>query len=179
MLVLRGVVALLFGVLAMAWPGLTLLWLVVIFSVYALFAGVSAVIAAWRQRQTEARWWLVLILGLCSIGAGLLAMFMPGVTALFLILLMGVNAIVTGAFDIAVALRLRKQIRGEWLLVLVGLISIAFGLLVVVHPAAGALALVWLISLYAVVTGAMLLMLGLKARRWARRATSGGLPAHS
>jgi uncharacterized membrane protein HdeD (DUF308 family) len=98
-------------------------------------------------------------------------------TALVLVLLMGANAVVTGILDIAVAIRLRKVIHGEWLLVLAGIVSVIFGILVFLFPGAGALAMVWLISVYAVVTGILLLMAAFRARSYGRHGHEGGTPA--
>jgi uncharacterized membrane protein HdeD (DUF308 family) len=165
MWMLRGAIAILFGVLALAMPGLTLLLLVGLFAAYALLSGAVSIAAAVRGRSVDTRWWLLLLLGLVSIAAGIGAIAYPGLTALFLVLLMGANALVTGVLDIALAVRLRSAHRGTWLLVLCGIVSIVFGVFVFAFPGAGALALVWLISLYAVVTGALLLALGLQARR--------------
>lgn len=113
-------------------------------------------------------WWLILLLGLVSIGAGVIAILHPGITALFLVLVMGANALITGVLEIVAAIRLRKEIRGEWLLILTGIVSIAIGALVFLFPGAGALALVWLISFYAAFTGALLLALAFRARSWAK-----------
>lgn len=158
----------LFGVLAVMWPGLTLLWLVALFAVYALVGGAVSVAAAVRNRSSDEDWWLILMLGMVGIGAGIVAMLNPNLTALVLVLIMGANALVTGILDIAVAIRLRKFIRDEWLLILAGIASIVFGVLVFLFPGAGALALVWLVSLYAVVTGALFLMLAFRLRGWMR-----------
>src|SRR5258705_402988 len=108
MLALRGAIALAFGILALAWPGLTLLWLVALFAVYALLVGVVSLVGAIRNRRSAEDWWLVLLLGLVSAGAGVIAVLHPDLTALVLVLLMGANALVTGILDIAVAIRLRK-----------------------------------------------------------------------
>jgi uncharacterized membrane protein HdeD (DUF308 family) len=168
MLALRGAIALLFGVLAVLWPGLTLLWLVALFAAYALLSGVVSVIGAVRNRQSDEKWWLILLLGLVSIGAGVIAIVYPDLTALLLVLVMGANALVMGVLDIAIAIRLRRAIQGEWLLILSGILSVVFGVLVFLFPGAGALALVWLISTYAIVTGILLLALAFRARSWAR-----------
>ena len=113
MLALNGIAALLFGVLSLIWPGITLLTLVVLFAAWAMFSGVMATVAAVRNRNADRAWWLVLILGLVSIAAGVVAVFYPGVTALFLVLLMGVNALASGVLNIALGVRLRKVIQGE------------------------------------------------------------------
>ena len=181
MLALRGVIALLFGILALMWPGITLLWLVFLFAAYALLTGVVSVAGAVTNRKADKQWWMILLLGLVGIAAGLLAVIYPGLTALALVLLMGANAVVTGVLDIAVAVRLRKAIRNEWLLILTGVVSIVFGVLVLLFPGAGALALVWLISTYAIFTGILLLALAFRAQVWAKKSTrsasySGGQP---
>jgi uncharacterized membrane protein HdeD (DUF308 family) len=168
MLLLRGVIAILFGVLAIVVPDLTLLLLVALFAAYALLSGGVAIVAAVRSRGADSKWWLPLLLGLVSVAAGICAVVYPALTALVLVLLMGANAFLTGVFDIAIAIRLRRVLRGHWLLVLTGIVSILFGVLVFAFPGAGALALVWLISLYAVVTGVLLLVLGLRTRRAAQ-----------
>jgi uncharacterized membrane protein HdeD (DUF308 family) len=173
MLAIRGAIAILFGILALIWPGLTLLWLVILFAAYAFVSGGAAVYGAWKHRARDDNWWLILLLGLVSLGAGVIAVFHPGLTALVLVLLMGANALATGVLDIAIAIRLRKVIEGEWLLILAGLLSVAFGVLVFLFPGAGALALVWLISLYAMATGILLLVLAFRARAWIRASTGG------
>ena len=181
MFALRGALALLFGILALAWPGLTLLWLVALFAAFALLSGGVSVVAAIRNRKTEDHWWLALVLGLVSLGAGVIAIIHPDLTALVLVLLMGANAIVTGILDISMAARLRKAaFRGKGLLILAGLVSLAFGILVFLFPGAGALALVWMISFYAVLSGILLLAAAWRARK-AERAeydhVQGGVPA--
>jgi uncharacterized membrane protein HdeD (DUF308 family) len=164
MFALRGALALLFGILALLWPGLTLLVLVALFAAYAILGGVVSLVAAVKNRSSDKGWWLILLFGLISVGAGVLAIFYPGLTALALVLVMGVNALFTGALEIAVAIRLRQVLQREWLLILSGIASIVFGVLVVLFPGAGALAMVWLISFYAVLTGVLLLALAFKLR---------------
>jgi uncharacterized membrane protein HdeD (DUF308 family) len=164
MLALRGVAAILFGVLAILWPNLTLLVLVAFFAVYAFITAAASIYAAVQNRRTDKGWWLVLLIGVVAFAAGVLSIVYPAVTALVLVLLMGANALVTGVLDIAIALRLRKTIRNEWLLVLAGIVSVVFGVLVMAFPGAGALAMVWIVSFYAVLTGVLLLALALRMR---------------
>lgn len=170
MLMLRGVVAIAFGVLAVLWPGLTLIALAGLFAAYALLGGIVSIATALRIRRAESRWWLPLLLGVISVAAGIYAVVAPAVTALVLVLLMAVNAILTGALDIAMAVRLRRAVRGHWLQLLGGVMSILFGVLVIAAPGAGALALVWLVSLYAILTGVLLCGLGWRMLRAARHA---------
>jgi uncharacterized membrane protein HdeD (DUF308 family) len=175
MLMLRGTLAIVFGLAAALVPGLTLLLLVGMFAAYALLSGVSSIALAVRSRRGGGRWWLLLLLGLVSLAAAVLAVVYPGMTTLVLVLVIGINALFTGVLDVALAIRLRASLRGHWMMVASGVLSILFGALVVAMPQAGALALVWLISLHAIVTGALLLGLGLRARR----AASGGAPRSS
>jgi uncharacterized membrane protein HdeD (DUF308 family) len=166
MLALRGAAALLFGILALIWPGITLLVLVALFAAYALISGGVSVVAAVRNRHTDKGWWLILLLGIVSLAAAVIAILNPGITIFVLVLLMGANALVTGILDIVVAIRLRKKIEREWLLALAGAISILFGVLVFLFPAAGALAMVFMVSFYAIFTGILLLTLAFRARKW-------------
>lgn len=163
-LALRGAIAILFGVLALFWPGLTLLGLVALFAAYALIGGAISVVGAARNRKKDDDWWWPFLLGLVSIGAGVIAVVHPGLTVLVLVLLIGANALITGVLDIVAAIRLRRTMRNEWLLALSGVASVLFGILVFLFPQAGALAVIWLISLYALITGALLLALGFRMR---------------
>ena len=171
-LALQGVLALTFGILAVLWPGATLLVLVALFAAWMLISGAAATYASLKNRRSDKAWWLVLLLGLVSFAAGVIAVFNPGMTILVLVLLMGANALITGVLQIVIAVRLRKTIEREWLLALAGIVSIVFGVLVLVFPAAGALAMVWLVSFYAVFTGTLLLILALRARKWSAQPRS-------
>jgi uncharacterized membrane protein HdeD (DUF308 family) len=162
-LVLRGLAAVVFGVLAFVWPGITLLALVFLFGAYAITDGVFAIVAGLRGREQE-RWWLLLIVGILSVIAGLLAFALPGMTAFVLLILIAARAIVTGVFEIVAAIQMRKYITGEWLLALGGVLSFLFGVLLLLNPAAGALAVVWIIGVYAIALGVLQLILGLKLR---------------
>jgi uncharacterized membrane protein HdeD (DUF308 family) len=163
-LAIRGAAALIFGILAIAWPDITLLVLVAFFAAYAFITGVVYIVGAVRGRQSDKGWWMLLLLGLVAIAAGAIAVFNPAITALVLVLLMGANALVTGILDLAIAIRLRKEIRNEWMLILTGIVSIVFGVLVFLFPGAGALAMVWMVSFYAVLTGVLLLTLAFRLR---------------
>lgn len=169
-MMLRGVAALLFGGLALWWPGLTLVWLVAMFAVFALFTGAASIVTAFTRRRADRQWWLPLLLGVVSVAAGIAALVYPGLTTLVLVMVIGANAIVTGALDIAIAMRLRRVLRGGWLMALSGIVSVLFGVLVFAFPGAGALAMVWFVSFYALATGALLLGLGWRARRAAHEA---------
>lgn len=175
-LALRGAIALVFGVLALVWPGLTLLWLVALFAAYALLGGGVSIVGAVKNREEDG-WWLWLLLGLVSVGAGVIAILHPDLTALVLVLMMGANAIVTGILEIAIAVRQREVIQREWLLILAGIVSIAFGVLVFLFPAAGALAMVWMIGVWAIASGVLLLMAAYRVRKSAEPGYRGGMGA--
>jgi uncharacterized membrane protein HdeD (DUF308 family) len=178
MLALEGMLALLFGVLALLVPGATLIVLVALFAAWALIGGVGSLIAAVKHRETDRNWWLVLLLGIVSIAAGAIAIFKPDITILVLVLIMGANAFAHGVLEIVMAIKLRKTIEREWLLVLTGVVSVIFGVLVFLFPTAGALTMVYLISLYAIVTGVMLLTLAFRARKWQSGPTSSATGTH-
>ncbi len=164
LLLLRGVAAILFGVLAWVLPGASLAALVLVFGAYALVDGVLGVWVALQSRKENDHWWLLLLVGLLGIGAGVLTFAVPGLTALVLLFYIAVWAIATGVLEIATAIRLRKEIQGEWLLILGGLLSVVFGVLLVAQPGAGALALLWLIGIYAIFFGVLLVLLAFKVR---------------
>lgn len=171
---LRGVAALLFGLLTVWYPGLTLAVLVLLFGVYALLDGILTVIAAIANRREEPHWVALLIAGLVGIVIGVLTFIAPGITATVLLYYIAVWAIVAGAAQIAAAIRLRKVIQGEWLLALVGVLSIALGIVLIIRPIAGALAVVVWIGAYAVVVGIAFLALAFRLRAWGRSGRSYG-----
>lgn len=165
LVVLRGVCAVLFGVMAFAWPGLTLLVLVTLYGVYAAMDGGFAIAAAIRGGTPAPRWWLVLV-GIVSFGAAVAAFAYPGMTALLLVMFIGAWAVTCGIFEIIGAIQIRKEIEGEWMLIVHGLLSVLFGLVLLVSPGQGAIALVWLIAMYAMFAGVLLILLGLRLRRY-------------
>jgi len=164
-LVLRGIAALTFGVLAFAWPGISLQALVLLFGAYALVDGILSVAAAIRGRGVTENWGLFLLQGLLGIGLGVLTWLAPGATAVAILLYIAAWALVTGVLEIVAAIHLRREIEGEFWLGLSGLLSIAFGMLVLAFPTAGALGLIWLIGSYAIVFGVSLIALGFRVRR--------------
>jgi uncharacterized membrane protein HdeD (DUF308 family) len=181
MLTVRGVAAIVFGVLTFVAPGASLFALVVLFGAYALVNGAFAIGAAARGRAAERRWGAIVFDGIASMAFGALALAWPGITALALLYVIAAWAVVTGAAQIVTAIRLRKQIKGEWLLALGGALSIAFGVLLILAPVAGALAVTLWIGAYAVVFGAVQIWLSLRLRGWGRRTQrplpTGGVPA--
>lgn len=169
-LVLRGLAAIAFGVLAFLWPHITVTALVFLWGAYALVDGVFAIAAGVRTHGESKRWWVLLLGGLLSVAAGVLAFVIPGITALVLLILIAAWAIVTGAFEIGAAIQLRKYITGEWLLALAGAASVLFGFALLINPNAGAIAVVWLIGVYAILFGLLLVALGFKLKGLVGRA---------
>jgi uncharacterized membrane protein HdeD (DUF308 family) len=158
--VLRGVVAILFGILAFMRPGITLEALVLLFAFWALFDGVFALISSIGAAEAREPWWPLVLIGLLGIAAGVLALRWPGITALALLFIIAYWSIFRGILEIVAAVRLRDLIPGEWRLVFGGLASVVFGALLVIYPGAGILAVIWLIGIYAVIFGIAFLMLG-------------------
>jgi uncharacterized membrane protein HdeD (DUF308 family) len=169
-MVLRGLAAILFGVLAFVWPGITLTVLVFLWGAYALIDGVVAIAGGIKSHGEFKRWWVLLIEGILSVIAGVVAFILPGITALILLILIGAWAIVTGVFEIAAAIQMRKYITGEWLLILAGIASILFGVALLINPSVGALAVVWIIGAYSIVFGALMMGLGFKLKSLASSA---------
>jgi uncharacterized membrane protein HdeD (DUF308 family) len=161
---LRGLVAVLFGIAAFVWPGITLWALVAIFGAYALVDGIFAVIEAFRRDVVGERWWALLFEGFVGIAIGILTFVWPRLTAMGLLYLIAFWAIVTGVFEVITAIRLRHEIRGEWMMALIGILSVAFGFLLVAFPLTGALSVVLIIGAYAVAIGALMIALGFKLR---------------
>ncbi|ACY98913.1 MULTISPECIES: HdeD family acid-resistance protein [Thermomonospora] len=168
----RGAVAILFGLMAWIWPAITVWALVLLFGAYALVDGAFALAAAFRARAGQSRLWLA-VTGAVGVLAGLLAFIWPGVTALVLLMLIAAWAVVTGVLEIVAAVTLRKELRGEWWYVIGGAVSVLFGLLLFVWPVSGALAVVWLIGLFAIVYGIALIAASLRIKRLGDALSSG------
>ena len=165
LLLVRGIAAVLFGIAAFAWPGLTIAMLVLLFGTWMLVDGVFGVVDSIRYRDQIPNWGLWLLDGILGMVVGAVALFMPGAAAVALLMLVAAWAIVGGVLRIVAAIQLRKRIEGEWLLGLSGALSIMFGVLLVVVPAAGILSLVWLIAAWAIVFGIVLAVLAFRLRR--------------
>lgn len=165
--ILRGLLAVALALLIFFMPGMALLTFVYAFGIYAVAEGISNIVAAAsRTRERQAPWWALVLAGLVSIGAGMLAFFLPDLTAVALLYIIAGWAAVSGVLHLVAAIRLRKQISGEWLMVLSGVLSIVFGVLIAIYPGAGALAMILWIGAYAFVFGMLQIMLGFRIRRW-------------
>jgi len=156
LVLLRGIVSVLFGIVAFIWPGLTLFTLVLFYGAFALVDGVIALASAFGKEKAAPTWWLILV-GIAGIGAGVITFLWPGLTAIVLVIFIGAWALVHGIFEIIGD--------NEWWLILAGIVSVLFGLLVLIAPGPGALGLIWAIAAYAIVFGILLIGLSLRLRK--------------
>lgn len=182
-LMVRGLAAILFGILTFAMPGMSLLVLIMLWAAYAIVDGVFALVLALRRTRTGKHWGWLMFEGVAGIAAGVVAVLWPGITAMALLFVIAAWAILTGIAEIAAAIRLRRHLHGEWVLVLSGVLSLAFGVVLFAYPGAGALAVLWMIGAYAIAFGVLLLGLGWRLHGW-RRGTEhpgahGGLPSRA
>ena len=163
---IRGLAAILFGILAFAAPGTTLLAIATIFGIYAIVDGALDLVFAWRRAHEGRRWGWLVFEGLVGIGAGIVALAWTELTAMALLTVIAVWAIITGVAELAAAFRLRRHIQGEWMLATGGVLSIIFGVLLLLFPGAGVLVLLSLIGAYALVFGVLLVALAFRLRAW-------------
>jgi uncharacterized membrane protein HdeD (DUF308 family) len=180
-LVIRGLAGIAFGILTFAWPGITLVALVFLFAGYSLVDGVMNIVSAVRAIEKHDRWGILVLEGIVGIGATAITVVWPAITALALVYVIAAWAVVTGCFEIAAAIRLRRVISGEWLLVLSGALSLVFGILLVISPIAGALVIALWVGVYALIFGVIMVALGLRLRSWGRSVMASGhipAPAH-
>lgn len=173
-LVLRGVAAIIFGVLAWFWPDITLVTLVIFFGAYLLVDGVSNLVTAARGEVRDSRW-VVAIMGIVEIVIALLAFLLPGLTALSLVFLIAAWALTTGAIAILAAYYLRRELENEWVLVVTGILLLLFGIYLAIFPGAGAISLILLIGADAVAYGILSLALALRLRRWLQQRVAPGV----
>lgn len=171
-LVIRGVMAIALGVFAFVSPQQTIAALVLVFGAIAVVDGILAVATSIAGHRLTPYWWVLLLQGLLGIGVGVLTLFNPAITAAALLIYIAVWAIGIGALQVIVAVRLRRDISGEWLLALGGIAGVAFGMMLIRNPAAGALAVLWLIGSYGLVWGVMQLLSGFDVRRLHKQASS-------
>jgi uncharacterized membrane protein HdeD (DUF308 family) len=174
LLLLRGIASILFGIAAFIWPGLTVLALTLLYGAFALADGVLSLGAAVMGggNRSVPTWWLVLI-GLLGIAAGIVAFLWPGLTAFALVIMIGAWAVTIGVLEIIGALWMRHEIEDEWMLIAAGLLSLLFGLAVLLRPGAGAVALAWAIGAFAILSGLLLVGFALRLRRHLPAATAG------
>lgn len=162
---LRGVAAIVLGIMAFAWPALTLAVLVTLFGAYVFADGIFGLIDAIRYRDRLKRIWPLVLESILGIVVGVLTLFWPGVTALVLLMFIAAWAVVGGLLRIVLAFQIRKEITGEWILILGGVMSILFGGLLVAVPQVGLITLVWIIGIYAILFGVLFMVLGFRLRK--------------
>jgi uncharacterized membrane protein HdeD (DUF308 family) len=162
--VIRGIAAIVFGIIAFVYPGLTIAMLVLFFGAWVLIDGIFRIIGAFGHRASDPDWGWQLVIGIVGIIVGLLTFHAPQVTALALIIYIAAWALMIGATEIALAIKMRREIKGEWFLILMGLASIVFAVLLLWNPVAGAAAVIWLIAWYAVVLGILAIFFGFRLK---------------
>lgn len=175
---LRGLVAVLFGIVLFVWPGVTLDVLVKAFAVYAFVEGAVVVFGSLRYRREVSDWPTLVLLGLFSTLVGIFMFAKPELTELAFLYLVAARALVVGVLDVGVGVQVRRDVRDEWLVLLSGVGSILFGLIVFARPAEGAVALVWLVSLYAVVHGGLMMAFAFRAKALAHEASRHASETH-
>lgn len=173
LLLLRGILALLFGLGAFVVPGLTLASLVLLFAAFAFADGVVEVYHALRIRSHSENWWLLLLEGLLGIAFGVITFQAPNITTLVLLIYIAAWAIASGVMRIALAIQVRKEIEGEWMMALGGLASLLFGVLMLARPEAGAMAVIWYIGAWAIAIGLFLIVVAFEARGLGKRREAG------
>jgi uncharacterized membrane protein HdeD (DUF308 family) len=162
--VIRGIAAIVFGIIAFVYPGLTVATLVLFFGAWVLIDGIFRVVGAIGHRASDPDWGWHIVIGILGIIVGLLTFHAPQITALALVIYIAAWALMIGATEIAFAIKLRREIKGEWFLILMGLASIIFAILLLWNPIAGAAAVIWLIAWYAVVLGILAIFFGFRLR---------------
>jgi uncharacterized membrane protein HdeD (DUF308 family) len=162
--VIRGIAAIVFGIIAFVYPGLTIATLVLFFGAWVLIDGIFRIVGAIGHRASDPDWGWQLVIGILGIVVGLLTFHAPRITALALVIYIAAWALMIGASEIAIAVKMRREIKGEWFLILMGLASIVFAVLLLWNPVAGAAAVIWLIGWYAVVLGILAIFFGFRLR---------------
>jgi uncharacterized membrane protein HdeD (DUF308 family) len=166
---LRGVVAILFGALALSRPGATVMALVYLFGAYALIDGIGALVASVKVAEMGGRWWPMLLVGILGVVVGVLTFMNPAATTLGLIYYIAFWAVFTGIFEVVAAIRLRKVIQGEWMLAVAGVLSVAVGILIGMRPGAGLLSVILVLGVFAIVYGVLLVGLAIRLHGQHRR----------
>ncbi len=168
---LRGLIAIAFGLAALLWPALTLGVMVLLFGLFALFEGGLAILTSFGKGDEKGGWTLLfegvaglLVCVIVLLGASLGSILWPQVAAVMLVFYIAGWAILAGLFKIITAIRIRREVKGEWMLGLSGCVSILFGLILILNPGTGVVAVAWLIGIFAIILGIFLTLLGLRFR---------------
>lgn len=163
---LRGLLAVIFGVLALVWPEITLITLVILFGGFVLLEGILNLLIGIVSSETNRRWWVTLIEGILGIGVAVLTFVWPNLTAVVLLYFIAAWALITGILEIMTAIRLRRMLEREWVMILNGAISIIFALLLFIFPGESAISLVWLFGVFVIIIGILLIILGFRLRKF-------------
>jgi uncharacterized membrane protein HdeD (DUF308 family) len=166
-LLLRGIAAVIFGLLAFFWPGLTGFALVILFGAYAFVDGIFALVSAIRAAEAHERWWAFALEGIVGLVIAAIVLFRPGIAALALYYTIAIWAILTGIFEIVAAIQMRALVPSEFWLILGGILSIVFGVLLFVFPLIGILTVIYLIGFYAILFGIVMIVFSFRLRRHA------------
>lgn len=164
-ILLRGVASIAFGAMAILWPGLTIVVLVVMWGAWAFVDGIASLVTAYKARDGGKPIWPLVLIGVLGIAAGLITFFAPGVAAVTLLMFIAAWAIVTGVLEIVHAIRVRKSISNEWMLILSGVLSVVVGLYMLSFPAGGALAIIWVIAFWSILFGVLLCSAALRLKK--------------
>jgi uncharacterized membrane protein HdeD (DUF308 family) len=167
-LLLRGIFAVIFGILAFGWPGATWIVIAILFGAYAFVDGIFAIVSAVRAARSHERWWPFVIEGIVGLAIAAITFYDVRITILALYYTIAAWAFITGILEIVAAIQLRKTIASEWLLILAGLCSILFGVLMLWHPGVAAVAIIWIIATYAVVFGILMIAFSFRLRSHAK-----------
>ena len=170
--IVRGVLALVFGLFAYLNPAITMKILLIFFGIFIFIEGLLAIVGSIAGRKYSDIWWLVLLEGIAGVIIGVITFTRPAVTGMVLIVFVALWAIWSGLFRIITAIRLRKELDSEWLLIFGGIISILFGVMLFAHPGAGIVAIAWLIGFFASMSGILMITFGIKARKFQKEAGS-------
>ena len=163
---LRGLLAILFGGLAVIWPEITLVTLVILFGAFVFLEGLLNLVIGIASSETNRRWWMTLLEGVLGIIIAILTFIWPDLTAVVLLYFIAAWALITGVMEIITAIRLRQMIAREWAMIVSGILSILFGSLLFVFPGESAISLVWLIGLFSMLIGILLIILGFRLRKF-------------
>jgi uncharacterized membrane protein HdeD (DUF308 family) len=174
---LRGLAAIALGITAFVAPITTMIALVLVFAAFSIIDGAAAIVLGIRGEPDGTIWWTMIFLGVLAIAAGIAAFLLPGTAVVALLIVIAVSAIVRGVFEIAAAVALRKEIEGEWILALSGVLSISFGVLLMLRPNAGALAVIWIIGAYMTALGVVAVVLSLRLRSLAQKLPPQNVPS--
>lgn len=164
LVVLRGILAILFGLTAFVWPAITWSVLVFMFGIYTLLGGLAATGTSLSRAKDSPRWWASLLKGVIAIGAAGIALIWPQLTGLIIVFVIAGGAVLTGALEIIAAIHLRHEINNEWLLAVGGIVSISLGVLLFLQPVAGGIAILWTVAAFAVIFGVLLIALGFRIK---------------